>query len=312
MSEETALATLAEADLAALATMAKEASDVGGQQSLPVLKFNYADESAYPKGCWVVGQKYDSDNGVILDEGHQVKALVVLAVKNGYNLYVETDRSKNCYSAIHNQNETVYGANYGYQCGRTCPHREQGVDPRCKAQKVVYGIAITEGGEMIDCVAYMKGTNYMPFVEYIEKAIKVKNGAKYIEIPTYAFTTLISSEKVKKYYVGKYQRGTVFNMDQIKKFKEKREAVEEYIASANIPVIEKANKARGIKEASAGVEAARVRSDAPVPHVGEAPPPWEGAIEVEAEPVEPSVAAAVSSDDDDIEDIISKAISDLA
>ena len=196
---------LSEEDLKYYGELAKESNDGSGNRA-PTLKINYDDDSKYPKGTWVIGQLKDQ-TGKIIDQGKKVNNLVVLKIRNMYSLWDQEDATKNCKSPMFRDGEKVKGNNYHYQCGKTCPLKVEG---KCKAMKVVFGVAITESNETIDCVSYMKGVNYMPFKNYIDEAIVLKVGEKNYNIPVYSFVTKLDSEKgVKgsvKFYTAVFKR----------------------------------------------------------------------------------------------------------
>lgn len=209
--------------------------DSASIQSLPVLKINYDPDSTHPQGAWVVGQKKKDD--AIIEEGELVKGLVILAIRNRYSYYVESDTNKNCNSPLHMQGDTVRGSNYKQICGKGCSKRAEGLDPRCQAQRAVFGLALTEDNKMVECVAYIKGANYMPLTEYVEKMTKIKAGSKMVTVPTFTFLTQLGSVKKKNgsvvYWVGEYTKGPSFSIEQIRQFEEKRHQVQAYIDSLN-------------------------------------------------------------------------------
>lgn len=199
---------------------------------VPILKINYDDESKYEKGAWVVGQEKDND-GNITNEGSLVKGLVILIVMNRYNYYNQTDSSKNCSSTYHEPFAVVRGFKHGYVCGKTCPYRAEDAAPRCKAQKVVFGVAFTEDKKAIDCISYIQGDSYMPFNDYMESMVKVKTKDGLYKFPPFAFMTALGSEKKKNkgtvYWAGTFTRGSVFNVGQTEAFSKKADQVLEYL-----------------------------------------------------------------------------------
>ena len=214
-------------EIAGMAT----AEDSPEIKSLPVLKINYDGDSVHPQGSWVVGQKKKDD--AIIEQGAAVKGLVILAVRNRYSLYVEADTSKNCNSPLHLQGDSVRGSNYKHVCGRGCPNRAEGIDPRCQAQKVVYGLALTSDDKLVECVGYFKGSGYMPLANYVEKMTSVRAGSRYVTVPPFTFMTLLDSEKKKNgsvtYWVPIFSQGTNFSIEQIRQFDEKRKQVYAFI-----------------------------------------------------------------------------------
>lgn len=218
-------------DLAKLAELAQQFNVEVDRPQLPVMKINYDPDSKYERGVWVVGQKKD-ENGNIVDEGQIVKEFVLLAIYNRYSLYDETDTKKNCKSPLHTIAEvgSVRGDNYGYICGAKCPHRAGDAKPRCSAQKVLFGVAITEAGEKIDCVAYIKGAGYMPLVDYLKKH-PTQVGS--VDVPIFAHTIALSSRKEKNkgtvYFVPVFETGDILPMAEIQAMAKKAASVKEYV-----------------------------------------------------------------------------------
>lgn len=278
------------------------AEDVSDVKSLPVLKINYDSDSTYPQGTWVLGQRKKDD--AIIEEGVKVKGLVVLAVRNRYAYYVEDDTTKNCNSPLHMQGDTVFGSNYKQKCGKTCSYRAEGIDPRCQAQKVVFGLALTEDDKLVECVAYLKGSGYMPFAEYIEEMVKVKQGSKFITVPTFTFITLLSSKKAKKgtvtYWIPEFTRGPSFTIAQIKSFEEKRRFAQEYIESLNASIGAPRREDDDVTASTATTPrpATEIVNEVPlgVVNVGEETPPWEtDASAAPADDIEAAIQAALGS-----------------
>lgn len=293
MTEEKAIA-LDDSFLREVAGMTTS-EDVGSIQTLPVLKINYDSDSIHPVGAWVVGQKKKDD--VIVEEGQLVKGMVILAKRNRYSYYNEADTTKNCNSPLHTQGESVRGSNYRHVCGKGCPYRADGLDPRCQAQIVIYALALTADDKFVDCVSYMKGSNYMPLTEYMEAMVRVKSGSKMISVPTYTFLTSLGSAKKKNgsvvYYVGNYTRGPAFAIEQIRGFEKKREQVVNYIDSINAGI---SSEGSGHDKPAASTTVNNAAPYAPAAP-SEEPPPWEI-----AKPGEPA---------DDIEAAIAKAMRDM-
>lgn len=222
------LATSSADEMAALQAMAAKTNKGMGQggNSLPVLKINYDEDATLVKrGEWVVGQKKD-ESGTITDEGHKVLGFIPLAVRDRYSLFNNKDRSKNCSSPLFDRDtddmDLVVGNNYGYPCGPGCPKRAIGIDNRCSAQKVAIGIAIAESGEKVECIAYMKGATYMPWVDYLASATVHRSEAGSMNVPAYSFVCMLGSKAEKndgtRYFVGTFEKGQFIGMDNIKRF----------------------------------------------------------------------------------------------
>lgn len=275
-----------------------DSEDVGGAPArLPVLKINYEEDCKHAPGVWVVGQEKDQ-NGELTNDGQAVKGFVVLVVKNRYSLYSQKNPSLNCSSPVFT-NERVRGNNHGHICGKSCPYRDKDADPRCKAQKVAYGVALTESGEYVDCVAYFKGASYMPLMDYLDDVTKLRKGSKYVEIPPFCYLTLLDTEKRKApgsprpYYVAVLSKGSGFDMTQIRQWDAKRAQVYDYLDYVN-----KKNE-----------EVTDVDKESEAPHVEatyapkEETPPWEEETPKGARHVE-----TPGSDDDDIEAALARAL----
>jgi hypothetical protein len=181
---------------------------------IPILKINTDANSKYPVGCWVVGQKKDN-KGNIIDHGVKTSRIVILKVRNKYTYRDEKNFSNNCYSPLHKNFEKVQGSKYHNICGKTCPYRNPDLDKRCKANKVILAIAIDDNNEKnrIDCMAYVKGDSFMPFVDFEKESTIVKIGDQIHNIPFFAFLTSLSSNLVTKpgfkpYYVSVFKRST--------------------------------------------------------------------------------------------------------
>jgi len=200
---------------------------------VPVLKMNYDAESKHPRGAWVVGQQKDKE-GNIVAEGDIVKGLVILTVRNRFAYFMQGDMTKNCQSPLHTRNDSpVRGSKYGYVCGRECPYRNKEITPHCKAQHVVYGVALTEGGASINCQAYISGDSYMPFSEYYKTLTRKKTKGGYVDVPPFYAVTLLGSLKKKNagttYFQSVFSEGGHFAIPQVEKYAETRDAIQTHI-----------------------------------------------------------------------------------
>lgn len=214
---------------------------------LPILKIQYDDESKFDKGVWVLGQV--KKDGKIIEEGRVVSQIVILRVKNKY-LYIKTENNKNlvCSSPLFNQGERIEGNFFHNECGKNCKYRNE-IKDKCKAQKVVYACAVVKNDEgkveMIDCIMYMKGTSYMPFVDYISEAsileIEDKSKTKHVyNLPYYSFITNLGSGKEKNqsvnYFIAKFTRGKILSEKDVSVFSQKAVEVDKYIEEANVAI----------------------------------------------------------------------------
>lgn len=233
----TEVAVMDEAQAALLAGMVDKDDATG--VSIPILKINYVsteDGSKFPKGTWVIGQQKDSE-GNVTEQGKEVKALVILAARNRFSYYNKRDTGANCSSPLHTQGESVKGNHYGNVCGSACPYRAKDLNPRCKAQKVVFGVALTPTGEALDCMAYIQGQTYVPFTDYYKALTKRRVKAGFVDIPPFCHPTLLSTEKQKYdatvYFNGVFAQGPMFTMEQIKGFEIRRDAAKQVIDRLN-------------------------------------------------------------------------------
>lgn len=220
--------------------------DAGGSlQGPPTLKINYDPDSIHPRGEWVVGQKKAQD-GSIAEEGELVKGLVILLARNRWSFYNKKDTTKNCNSPFYLRGDLVRGNNYQYVCGKTCPMRADGIDPRCKCQIVLFGLAVTAEGKMIDCISYLGGDSYMPVQTYLNTIEKAKVKGGYVQIPLFARLTLLGAERKQnegtKYFVANLSDGGMFrDRDKLIHFSQKRDEVLEYLNRANAITAEPVN-----------------------------------------------------------------------
>ena len=215
--------------------------DAGGTISgPPILKINYDADSKYNRGEWVVGQKKDKD-GTITEEGELVKGLVLLLVQNRWSYYDQKDTKANCNSPFFLRGMSVRGSNYGYVCGRTCPKRADGINPRCKCQIVLFGKAVTPEGGFIDCIGYISGDSYMPVQNYISQIERAKVKGGYIDIPLFARLTLLGAVKKQnegaKYFQADLTPGPMFkDRDQLLGFKQARDEAVKYVERCNTSI----------------------------------------------------------------------------
>jgi hypothetical protein len=287
MGEESkAVATVNEALINAWADKSTGEDVDAGRNQVPILRINQKDaDCIHGLGTWVVGLKKDADDN-IEDHGHKVRAIVVLAVRNRYSYYDVGDTSKNCSSPLFkNFDEAVYGSRYKQCCtDKSCAMRTKEGNPRCKAQKMVMAVAVTEANELIPCLAYMQGATYMPFANYIGDAKMVKTKAGYREAPTYAFMTLLGTEKKKNggvtYWEGTFKRGPFFDVEKFEYFHSKHEEALTYIENVN-RAMAKAEE----KEAAAAATATASRAP------------------VSASSAKKATAATAASTNDDVIDI---------
>lgn len=187
------------AELAGLS--AKSNTGVGNDgQSIPQLRINQNDmDCKHGLGAWVVGMSKNKD-GNIAEHGQKVVEFIILAVRYNFSYYVQNDKTKNCGSALFsNFREEVYGTNYGFLCGKTCPYRAEGLNPKCGAQIVIFGVAITESGERIKCIHYAKRSGYKAFSDILSDrsffSVNTATGTQALE--SYMLSIFLGQERKK-------------------------------------------------------------------------------------------------------------------
>lgn len=174
----------------------------GGGSKTPVVKinFNRADTNGkkVPKGNFVLGQKAGMVDGkpatleIGTDLGDKLEA-VLLKIGTQYS-YFSNDPKKRCSSQIIcERGEVPVGNNLKNVCNdRSCPRRKEGIDKaeKCPSQYIAF-LRLPEGTKLPDgtpapvAMMYLKGTNYMPFKEYVEGELK--------GIPAFALTSVITT-----------------------------------------------------------------------------------------------------------------------
>ena len=215
-----------------------------GVESLPVIKIVYDSDSIHGMGSYVIGMEKDK-NGKIINQRTKISTIVILKVKNIY-AYFNEKTNINCYSPIHDDFEPVEGNYFHNRCGKSCPYKNSDNDPACKAQKVIYCVAITSTKEKIEAVMYVHGESYMPVVDYLKSnSIIEVEGKKYL-LPYYAYLTNISTEKKKyqgrDYFVIKFEKSSMLKMDNIKKFADMALEVDNFIEKSNNSINNSKNK----------------------------------------------------------------------
>ncbi len=225
-------------------------SDSGSSDSLPNIKINYDENSrvAAP-GEWVVGQQKSGDE--IIDEGDRAIAFIPIVMRNAYSLYDQKNIENNCTGPLFSDfSEIVRGNKHKQICGKkTCSFAMEG---RCRAQKVVFGVALTKKSGMIDCVGYFSGVSYMPVSDYMKWAEKMEVGGITRRVPPFSYVAALSSEKHRKgtitYFVPILKRGWVVSKDEdIAAMGKKRDEILKTIEARSVAaaVIAVANASHG-------------------------------------------------------------------
>jgi hypothetical protein len=169
-------------------------SDTGIGDATPMLKINYDDTSTTAElGEWIVGQRKNQESEIV-EQGDRALAFIPIVMRNAYSLYDSKVPANNCNGPLfENFGEVVRGNTHGHICGKkTCPMAAEG---KCKAQKVIYGVAITKTSGLVDCVAYFSGVAYMPISDYIATATKMVVGGISTNVPPFAYICQLGSNK---------------------------------------------------------------------------------------------------------------------
>lgn len=272
--------------LAKLGAMVNKDDGGGEAAQIPVMKINYDPDSAYDRGLWVVGQQKDQD-GNIIDEGKLVKGFVFFVSRHRYSFYDPNGNAKPCNSPffIQKPGVKVRGSEYKNICGKTCPYREEGRNPRCKAQMVYFGMALTEDKKFVECISYQGGASYMNASNYAKYITSLKAKAPtggYMDLPPFYFLTMLNTKKEKNqgttYFVSQFKLGPNFeNGEQLDLFAEKREGVYAYIDSINSLVEEGSEEAPAAPPVDMSALKTAGATSTPAPDTGLAAMAAEGA-----------------------------------
>lgn len=252
-NQATNLVTIDAALAAELAALVNP-SDTGSLKgpNIPKLKINNRAECGIPLGAWVVGQQIDQE-GNVSEPGKQAKGLVIIAVRLQYSYYNHARREQNCTSTLFVEGQRgITGIKHKHICASkndgvfSCPYRDRERNPHCGQQFVVYGVAITTDNQKIDCVAYVKGSSYMAFSNYLSDLVKIKTQNGYMEVPPFAFVTMLGAEvenkNGKSYYVSRFKRGQMIKSDALPHFVAKREEVYAFIERQNQALLNEPNE----------------------------------------------------------------------
>lgn len=183
-------------DVAKKLAEAYNEGDSGQESKVPRIKINYDDASLVCKpGEWVVGQRKNQD-GEIVEEGAKVDGFIAIVARNAWSLYDSKDKNNCCNSPLFfSFRDEIRGSTHKNICGKkTCPFA---ATKDCKAQKVVFGVALTKNGP-VDCVGYFAGVSYMPVAEYIEKAQSLLVGDIIKRVPVFSYIAELGSKADKK------------------------------------------------------------------------------------------------------------------
>ena len=181
-------------------------------------------------GEWWLGRKYEGRQVSV--PGEKVKAIVIIDHYGQYSYYDQATNSNLCHSPMFRSYPNgVRGSKFGFECGPKCPHR-QGKKP-CKAQRVVFAIALTEEGDKIPCQYYVKGSGYMPFMEYVEKSSSMVMNGKMIDLPTFAYVTELSAKEQSNgdtiYFAPVFKFASLIPVEKLKSFQDMADQVRSYV-----------------------------------------------------------------------------------
>lgn len=289
------------ADLTAMGEL-RGVEDKADAQSLLRLKINYDMESTVCKtGEWIIGQKKTKDGAAIEIQGDKVLAFIPIVSMHQYRYFNQKDASLNCQSPIfENYREEVKGSRLKVVCGKTCAIKSRDGNDRCKATKVIYGVAITASGTATDCVGYFAGTGYMPASDYVDSAKTVISGGKIYEVPICSHVAALSSEKKKNgsitYFTPIFTKAGMLGVPDIKALKEKVPAIMAMIAADN------AAQTTFVFEKKVSVDSLATSLD---------PETLDAEIVAATPPTPPAVKPALTSDDPDIAAVIAAALNNI-
>ncbi len=199
-----------------------------------VLKINYEDCSIR-KGAWVIGQK--RENGKLVNEGVEVKNFIILNVVYKYYNPLEDGVCQSHF--IKSPSETAEGNRFKFNC-KFCKYRQIEGDKRCKFQMVIFGLAIVNK-ELIDCVMYLKGTSFMPVLDFLKSSCKeeVFDGKekKVFKVPYFSFIVGLNSIEMKNksvtYFVPEFKKLQYLSEKDLEMIREKVADTEKYIQEWN-------------------------------------------------------------------------------
>ncbi len=228
MATETAVATYDEKMLAALSMLSTPEESVAGG-GVDVLKINYEEESAHPRGVWLLGQRKNKD-GVITDEGTVVDKIVILTHQYRYSYYHEATKTY--------INTMTFAAN-------SQPPDKAEVDAKIAAirgaelkfQTVLYGLALLPDGTEKEFICYQGGVAYQPLKAHL-KDIKKHPTDRNKELPDFSFVTeLPETVKDKKgtttFWRAVFKKGAMIAPEKLAEYVRKREEAYAYIALSN-------------------------------------------------------------------------------
>ena len=236
MSTGTEMIIKDEAMLERIMSFKKKDDVVSDSQRIPDLRINYNEDSKHPLGKWVLGQKTDQD-GNLVDDGFLVQNIAILTMRKRFIYFDQDNMKNNCQSNYFvAYDESRKGSKYG-PCDSSCQYRSRDRKSYCRCAIDVFCLAFV-GDKSIECIMRIKGANFMPFEDWVKKAIKIRTSNGLVEVPPFSFLTHLKETTKEKngsvtYYVGNYERGKMFGLENIEKLAVKRDNALVYIDSYN-------------------------------------------------------------------------------
>lgn len=182
-------------------------------------------------GEWWVDRKVDGLT--VVTAGEKVAAGIVVAVYNQYSYFDRVQKKNICRTEkmFKSFPNGLKGSHFDYQCGPECPHK---VAKNCKMQKIVFMMAITEAGNKIPCIYYCKGSAFMPFTEFFNKATSQIINGKVVHVPMFALVVMFGSKGPMMngdavYYVPEFKLSKLLPASQLTEFAAMADQVKEWV-----------------------------------------------------------------------------------
>lgn len=234
MTVETAVATYDEAMAERLAAMASPA-DMIVNSGPDVLKINYDEESIHPRGAWVLGQRKDKE-GKIIEEGHLVDKIVIVAARCRYTYYHEATGETISTQIFEGGGQPADKAEV--------TARVAALGGELKFQMVLFGMAIVEG-KLKEFVSYQGGVAYNPLKAHLIDLSTIVTPTKKLTVPLFSHITLLGpTEKGKKgsitYFTPVFKKGPIMTMEQVEFFAKARDKAHDFIEHHNASMANRA------------------------------------------------------------------------
>jgi len=215
-----------EATLAELSGMVDENEAAASLPQYAKLKINYDADSKHPVGAWVVGQKKDAD-GNITEEGDIAEAVIVIMTRNRRSYYDRDDNKKSVSSVMWGRLDNPDLSAYYNKL-------PDGV--KDKFQVVVFGLAITKDNKMVDCLATIGGSGYMPWSTHFKALTSVKGIDN--PLPPFSRVTILEptikrKERGVTFYEPVFKLGQWTKKEWWPAFIEKQTMAKEYVKGVN-------------------------------------------------------------------------------